>query len=207
MAEVLEVSSRDARGTRAARRMRRRGIVPGVVYGHGQEPVSVGVAGDVLAAAVRHGSRLVELQGAVTEKAIIRDLQWDVYGQHVVHVDFARVSEGERIHMTVPLELKGTAPGAKDGGVIEHHLHEVEIECPVIAIPEKLLMSINDLQLGGHKTLAQLDLPNGVTLLDDPEQVVVHCVTPSDEEVEAAPASAEPELIGRKASEEGGEEE
>lgn len=206
MAEVLEVAVRDTRGTRHARRMRDQGLVPGIVYGHGQDPVSVGIAKDLLAAAVRHGSRLVELRGAVTEKAIIRELQWDVYGQHVVHVDFARVSEGERIRMTVPLELKGASPGAKDGGVVEHNIHEVEIECPVIAIPDKLLMSINDLQLGGHKTLGQLELPEGVTLLDDAEQVVVHCVTPTDEDAEAAPAAVEPELIGRKAAEEDEEE-
>lgn len=207
MAAVLDLDARSSRGTREARRMRNRGVVPGIVYGHGQTPVSVGVARDALESAVRHGGRLVELRGAVTDKAVIRDVQWDIYGLRVTHVDFARVAEGERIRMKVSLDLKGTAAGTRDGGVIEHHIHEVEIECPVIAIPEKLLMSIGDLVIGGHKTLGELDLPPGVTLLDDPHQVVVHCVTPAAEsDDDAAPASAEPELIGRKAADDEEEE-
>lgn len=208
MAEVLEVSERTSRGTREARRQRRTGRVPAVLYGHGQETLSLSVASDALQAALRHGSRLVELKGVANETALIRELQWDVYGSDVLHVDFARVSADERIEVTVSIELKGEAPGVKEGGIVEQPVHEIRIECPAMSIPDKLVLRINDLKLGGELKVADMALPEGVVALTDGELVVAHCVEPSDEaEAEAPVEGAEPELIGRKAGEdEEGEE-
>ncbi len=203
MAETLTVTLREAGSKRDAKRLRLSGKVPAVLYGHGEANKSLSVGADEMAAAVRHGSRVVELAGAVQEKAFIRDLQWDTYGKHVLHVDFARVSEHERIEVQVRVELKGHAVGTKDGGVVEHLVHEVEIECEALAIPDKLEININDLAVDGQLTAADIHLPPGVTLVSDPEAVVVHCVAArSDEELEAAAGTAEPEVIGRKADEE-----
>jgi large subunit ribosomal protein L25 len=162
-----------------------------------------------MSAAMRHGSRVVELKGAVNEKALIRDLQWDTYGTDVVHVDFARVSEHERVNLKVKLELRGQAAGVKAGGVLEHHVHELEIECEALSIPEKLELNINELQIGSVMTAADLRLPPGVVLLSDPETILAQCVEPAAEIEELAPTaaeSAEPEVIGRKAAEEEAEE-
>lgn len=207
MAEVLKVELRQADGKRVARRLRRGGAVPAILYGHGESNMTLTVLADQIAAAVRHGSRVVELQGAANEKALIRDLQWDVYGIDILHVDFTRVSEHERIEVKVPVVLRGEAPGIKDGGVVEHLVHEVEIECEALSIPEKLYLSVNDLKVGDALKVGQVQLPAGVTLLSDPDQIAVQCEVPVEAE-EAAPseAGAEPEVIGRKAEEESDEE-
>ncbi len=208
MAEALKVQLRDTRGKRNAKRLRRAGFIPAILYGHGQTPVGLAVGADDVAAAVRHGVRLVDLQGAVQEKAFLRELQWDPFGTHVVHIDFTRVAEGERVQVHVAIELRGQAPGVKDGGVVDHQLHEIELECPAIAIPEKLQVNVNHLNLNDVLTVANLDVPDGVTLLADPETVVVQCILPAVEEEAAAVAAeaGEPEVIGRKAEEEGEEE-
>jgi large subunit ribosomal protein L25 len=202
MADVLNVEVRTADGKRVARRLRRNGAVPAILYGHGESNVSLSVKAEQISAAIRHGSRVVELQGAANEKAFIRDLQWDVYGVDILHVDFARVSEHERISVEVKVGLRGEAPGIKDGGVVEHLVHEVEIECEALSIPEKLYLSVNELKVGDSLAVSAIHLPPGVTLLSDPDQIAVHCVIPVEaEEAEPGEGGAEPEVIGRKAEE------
>ncbi len=207
MADVLNVEVRTADGKRVARRLRRNGAVPAILYGHGESNVSLSLKADQISAAVRHGSRVVELQGAANEKAFIRDLQWDVYGVDILHVDFARVSEHERISVEVKVGLRGEAPGIKDGGVVEHLVHEVEIECEALSIPEKLFLSINELKVGDSFLVSAIHLPSGVTLLSDPDQIAVQCVVPVEaEEAEPGEGAAEPEVIGRKAEEDSDDE-
>jgi large subunit ribosomal protein L25 len=210
MADVLEVSKRETQGTRLMRRLRSNGFVPAILYGHGEANVSLSVPQPQLMSTIRHGRKLVDLRGDLSEQALIRSVQWDTYGMHVLHVDFTRVSVGEKVKITVAIELRGEAPGAKEGGVVEHVVHEVEIECPVDAIPDKFELRVSNLHLGQSLTLADLPLPEGARLLDDPESIVVHCVTPKATEEElAAPLEAiEPELIRKEKSEdeEGSEE-
>lgn len=208
MAEKLQVAIRDTRGKRNARRLRRDGKIPAVLYGHGQECVSLSVPLEQVQAAVRHGSRLVDLQGAVSETALIRDLQWDTFGLEVLHLDFARVSADERIEVTVSIELRGEAPGVKEGGVLQQPLHEVLVDCLAIAIPDKLQLSINGLKLGDVLHVRDLKVPQGVSVLTDADEILAQCVKPAEEtEGEAAAEGAEPELIGRKAEAEEEEEE
>ncbi len=135
-------------------------------------------------------------------------MQWDVYGLDILHVDFARVSEHERIELRVAVELRGQAPGLKQGGMVELLVHDLEIECEALRIPEKLEVNVNELQLDGSLTAADIKLPPGVTLVSDPETLVVHCVLPQAEEegAGAEAGAAEPEVIGRKAEEEEPEE-
>ena len=203
MAEVLNVTVRESRGKRETRRLRRGGAIPLVLYGHKEATVSLQVGADEMAAVVRKGGRVVELKGAVSEKALIRELQWDVYGIDVLHVDLARVSEHERVEVQVALEVRGQAPGVKEGGVVELLIHELEIECEALAIPEKLEVNVKELQLDGAIMAGELPLPSGIKLLSDPDTMIVHCIKPLGEEAAAeGEAGAEPEVIGRKAGEE-----
>ena len=209
MAETIETQVRNDLGTRSTRRLRRAGSVPANLYGHGQPNVSLAMSAEQLETAVRHGSRLIMLSGAVTERAFIRDLQWDTWGNDILHVDLTRVSEHEMVEVHVAIELRGEAPGVKAGGVIQHLIHEVKLSCEVTAIPEKLLIKVNHLEIGQSITVAQMELPPGVKLDLDPEDVVVQCVEPVAEIEEGAagePAPGEPEIIGRK-KEEGEDEE
>ncbi len=204
MAENLQVEARSNQGKHHNRRLRRAGSIPAVLYGHGEQSVSLSVQHEAFLTALRHGSRLVQLQGAVSESALIRDLQWDTYGVDVLHIDFARVSADERIHVTVAVELRGQSPGVRAGGVIQHLVHQVEIECLAVAIPDKLLVNINHLELLASITVGQIELPQGVKVLDDPEAIAVQCVEPAADVEEAAGGveGAEPEVIGRKAEDE-----
>jgi large subunit ribosomal protein L25 len=150
-------------------------------------------------------------QEGKVEKALIRDLQWDHMGHDILHVDFARVAADERITVDVRLELKGTAPGVTAGGVLDQPLHNLEVECLAIAIPESIRVNVGELQIDQSIKVRDLVLPAGVTTNIDPEAVVV-IVHPPRLEEEAAPAAptegeqAEPEVIGRPKLEEGAEE-
>ena len=203
MALQLAVEPRDTQGKHHNRRLRRSGKIPGVLYGHGLENVSLAVADDALTAAIRHGSRLVGLTGAVNESAFIRELQWDTWGTHIVHVDFTRISEHEIVEVRVPVELRGEAPGVREGGVVVQLVHEVEIACPASVIPERLAVNINHLKLGDSIVLGSLELPQGAKILAaDMEAVVVQCIVPvelPEEGAEAAPG--EPEVSGAKEKE------
>mgnify|MGYP001615633790 CR=1 FL=1 len=203
MAEVLNVETRDTRGKRNARRLRLAGKIPAVLYGHGKETVALALSADAIDAAVRHGVRLISLTGAVTDQAFVRELQWDTWGKHVLHVDFTRVSAHEKVRVQVVVELRGEAPGMKQGGVVKQLIHEVPIECEVTALPEKLYVNINHLNLDDSITIGSLELPPTVAILVEPEMVVVQCVQPVEVEEEGAAAEpAEPEVIGRKKEEE-----
>jgi large subunit ribosomal protein L25 len=127
--------------------------------------------------------------------------------QEVLHVDLLRVRAGEKVTIDVPIELRGESPGALNGGVIEQVVHSIEIEVALDVIPEKLHLSIKNLQIGGHLTAKDIiDLPPGATILSDEDEMIVHCVLPSTEEEEAAEgeegAAAEPEVIGKGKEEE-----
>lgn len=207
---VLVGEKREGRGTRVARQLRAQGRVPAVLYGHKEATVPLALAGEELASAIRHGSRVVELKlDSGTQQALIREVQWDHLGKDLLHVDFIRVSKDERIHVAVPLEIRGLAPGVTGGGVLDQPLHAVHVECLAIAVPDSIRVNVSELQIGSAIHVRDLHLPPGVKVLDDPDAVVVIIKTPMAEP-EAAPApeagAAEPEVIGRKAAEEGEEE-
>jgi large subunit ribosomal protein L25 len=219
MAEVgsLRSQERTGHGSRQARRLRKEGHVPGVLYGHGEATISVTVSADDLNKAIRHGARVVDLaHGSKTEKALIRDVQWDALGHDIMHVDFYRVSEHERITIDVRLELRGTAPGVTAGGVLDQPLHTLHVECPVLSVPDVIRVQINELQIDGAIHVKDLTVPTGVVVKNDPEAIVVQVRPPMVEpEAPAAAAAApvaaeqaEPEVIGRqaRAAEEGEEE-
>jgi len=206
MSEVatLNVELREAHGKRVNRRLRASGKVPAILYGHRQKCVSLSIPVEMLEAVIRRGNRFVQLSGAVREKAIIKECQWDTWGKDVLHVDLTRVSEHEKIHVTVALELRGEAPGTKEGGVVRQQLHEIELECEAASVPEKIEVNINHLELGQVIHVGNLPLPDGSAALTDAGLLVVSCATavevPEVEETAAADGS-EPEIIGRKKEE------
>lgn len=202
MVEQIVAELREPGGKRSNRRLRDAGKIPAILYGHHQENVCLSLPADAVAAAIRHGTRLIQLAGAVKEQAYIKQLQWDVWGKKVLHVDLTRVSAHERIRTEVPLELRGESPGVKLGGRLAQHLHTLEIECEVDKIPEKIVVNIGHLNIGDSVTIKDLSVPQGAKILADADEVVVVCHPPAgEEEAEAAPevpGPAEPEVIGRK---------
>ena len=211
MSELLHVKKRSAYGKRNNVRLRRQGHLPAVLYGHGEEAVSLTLAADEFEASLRHGAKVVDLDGDASGKALLQDVQWDTFFQQVLHVDLLRVRAGERVTIDVPVELRGEAPGAREGGVVEQMIHSIEIEVALDVIPDKLHLNINHLEIDGHLTAKDIkDLPEGAKILSDEDAVIVHCVmrAPEEEEAPAEEAAAgEPEVIGKgKEEEEEGEE-
>jgi large subunit ribosomal protein L25 len=204
---VLEAETRTKHGSHYADRLRKQGKIPAVLYGHKEATVSLAVNRDELAKAIRKGARVLDLKtDGETQKALVNEIQWDHLGLELVHVDFKRVDIHERIHVTVPIEIRGIAPGVTAGGVLDQPIHALHIECLALAIPQSIRVNIGELQIDGVIHVSDLHLPEGVKALDDPDAVVVHVKQPVVE-AEAAPAApaaetAEPEVIGRKAAEE-----
>jgi len=205
MAEVLNVRKRDTQGKRRNRRLRAAGEIPAVLYGHGEENIVLAISGEEFMLALRRGARIVELKGDVDQRAMIRDCQWDTWGQDVMHVDFTRISLHEKITVIVPLELRGEAPGQKEGGSVKHALHQLEIECQADNIIDKVSVSINTLLLDEAITIGDLDLPEGVVATADPVTIVASCSIVVEREDEELGEGAEPEVIGRKDEDEDAE--
>ena len=208
MADQLNVTKREARGSLRMKRLRQNHKTPAVLYGHGQENVSLAVETRDLEAAIRHGSQMVDLAGELSESALIKEVQWDELGSHIMHVDLTRVSKGELVEVEVSVELRGEAPGARQGGIVNHLVHEVSMKCPADKIPEKLEVLINELEIGDSIVAGDLKLPEKAELLTPHEEVVVACEEAQVEEPEETTeeGAAEPEVIGRKDDEESEED-
>lgn len=207
---VLNAQDRQGAGTRWARRLRKQGQVPCALYGHREATLSLTIAGGEIAKAIRHGVRLIDLKhGKGTNKALIREVQWDHLGQDILHVDFARISVDERIEVEVRVEIRGTAPGVAEGGNLISPLHTLLVECLAIAIPESIRVNIGELHLNQSIHVKELKLPEGVKVLNDEDAIVVQ-VIPAKAEAEPTPLEAattgEPEIIGKKKEDEAEEE-
>jgi len=202
---VIKLTKREKLGTRASRRLREKNLIPGIIYGHGQENIPVSMPAHDIALAIQHGEHLIEAElDGKRENFLIKDVQYDYLGHEIIHVDLTRVSLHERVQVTVPIVLRGTPVGVEsEGGVLSQHLTELEIQCLVTNIPDELRVSVADMHVNDVLRVADLKLPEGVTTTEDPETVVAS-ISVVEEEVEA-PAeaeAAEPEVISEKPREE-----
>jgi large subunit ribosomal protein L25 len=200
----LNVKARSELGSRANKRLRDAGHVPGVIYGHKEAVVPVTLPKRELVHHLHHGAHVFDLaMDGKSEKVLVKEIQYDHLGSTVLHVDFARVSLDERVEVTVPLELKGTPKGEVDGGVLTQVISELEVECLVTDIPDVIRHNISEMALNDVLHIRDLKVPAGVRIIQDGELIVATV----KEVIEAAPAEAaaaggaEPEVIGRKAEE------
>ncbi len=208
---VLEVQERTKSGTNAAKQVRKNGLVPAVIYGHGEPTASLSIPGDALYKAIRHGVRIFDVKlGGATQMSLLRDVQWDPLGHDILHADFYRVRADEKITLVVKVELRGTAPGVTGGGVLVQQIHSLSVECLIVNIPESIRVNIGELQLDQAIHVKELVLPEGVVVKNDPEAIIVQVAQKVIEEVAApvagvpgaTPDSSEPEVIGRVKGEE-----
>ncbi|CAN5149686.1 50S ribosomal protein L25/general stress protein Ctc [soil metagenome] len=185
-AVTLVTEPREPGNTRTAKKLRKTGKVPAVIYGHKQEPVHISVAYDALDKAIRvQHARVLDLTiNGKAEKVLIRELQWDHLGSFMLHADFERVDANERVKVTIPVKLKN-APKNTGGGNLDQPLHALHIECLAIAIPEDHTIDITTLTLGHPIHVSDLKLPEGVVVLEAKEMVVVQLKLPGAEAVDA----------------------
>jgi large subunit ribosomal protein L25 len=177
----LSISPREPEGSRATRRLRRSGRVPGILYGGGAEPLSFSAdARELRHALAATGAVLEVSDGGSATPAILKSAQYHPVRGETMHVDLLRVDLNVAIAAVVPLELTGgeDAPGAKEGGVLEQITRELNIEALPNAIPESIVHDVSAMEINDTITLADVTVPEGVTLLDDPEETVVATLTP-----------------------------
>jgi large subunit ribosomal protein L25 len=199
----LAATRRTQQGSRGCRHLRDQGLVPGNVYGHKQENLHLAVPAAELETMIRAGTRVLDLdvEGKV-EKVLFREVQWDYLGQQILHVDLLRVDPDERLTVEVKVELRGTAPGALGGGVMEQILRTLHVECLAIQIPDSIVAKIGTLEVGQSLHVRDLEIPPNTKVLNNPDDIVVHIIQPGAEiPVAAEEGPAQPEVIGKKPAE------
>jgi large subunit ribosomal protein L25 len=198
----LTLEPRDDKGSRATRRLRRGGYVPGVVYGIGGDTTSFKVEARKLRSVLAEGHALfdIELDGSQRQPVIVKEQQKDPVKGRVIHLDLLKVRLDQTIQSTVPMEFEGIeeAPGVKEGGVLEHVTRELNIEALPTDIPDRIVANVSALGIAETMTLELVTPPAGVTLLDDLEIVVATVTAPSEIE-EPEEVEEEAELVGEEA--------
>jgi len=198
---TLEVADRPERGTRATRRLRREGIVPGVVYGGtGQEDaVSFKVDARELRQVLVDGSALIDLKvDGKTLPVIVKDRQLDPVRDEIIHIDLLEVRLDEKIQTQVGVHIEGIeeAPGIKEGGVLEHVTHQLNIEALPTAIPEAIVVDVSGMEIAATMHLSELAAPEGVEFLDDLEETIIATIVVPTEVEEPDEIEEETELVG-----------
>ncbi|MBW8038748.1 MAG: 50S ribosomal protein L25 [Planctomycetes bacterium] len=172
----LTATIRENTGSKAAAKERKKGRIPAIVYGHKKEPVAISLDAHNLVETLHHGHRLMDVQiGKKSQKMLVKDLQYDYLGKDIIHVDLMRVDITETVKVTVPIELKGKAKGTLEGGVISEHTDHLEIECLAADIPESIVVSVADMDVGDTLHAKDIELPAGARLSSSPEILLITC--------------------------------
>ncbi len=207
--------TRQPGGRHANERLRRRGLVPAVIYGHNQPPEAVAVSRHDLELALEHARKVIQLDvDGRQSQYLLKEVQYDHLQKDPIHLDLVRVSAGERVRVKVPVVLKGDAKGVREGGELVQLITDLEVECPLTEIPESLHHKVDELDIGHALHVKEVALPPNVTAKHAPDDIIAVVRTKRGEEVEAAPAeaaaaaegAAEPEVISKGVKEKGEEE-
>ncbi len=207
----IEADIRTETGKGAARRLRREGRIPGVVYGREKKPESIAIDPGLISK-LMHSNSIFDLtlkgDEEKEEVVIIKDYQKDVIKGTLTHVDFQFISMDEKISVSVPLRLLGTAAGVHEGGVLQQLMREVDIEALPTNIPSEIELDISELEMANSLSVADLETPEGVEITTDSNEVIVTVVPPTEEITEEeeedifADEFEEPEVIGEESDEE-----
>lgn len=202
MEKVLQLKAeiRQQTGSKAAVNVRKKSRIPAIVYGQKKEPIAISLDAHDFVEGLHHGHRLIDVQiDEKPQKVIVKDLQFDHLGKDIIHADLMRVDVTQKVTVAVPIELKGTAKGTQEGGVIEEHTDHLEVECKVTDIPESIVVSVKDIDVGDILYARDIVLPEGVKLVSDPDMLMITCglvaaAKTTEQLEEEAPAA--PEVIG-----------
>ena len=199
--QQLQVKIKKDTGSLKARKNRESGLIPAILYGHKQESMMFLLNEKEFSTALNTEAKMVNLKWDGSEEiALIKDVQFDTFGRKILHVDFVRIALTEKVTTHVPVVLYGTSQGVKEGGILDHALKEVEIECLPTEIPKNIRINISELAIGNTIHISDLELPANAKVLGNPDAIVVsvHFTTEGKETPEEE-ISSEPEIIsGRK---------
>lgn len=200
---TLKADMRKESGSKHSGQLRKKGLIPAIIYGHKQDPISVSLNLHDFSEALHHGHRIFDIDfSGKKETLLVKDLQYDHLGRNIIHADLMRVNLSETVKVTVPLEQKGTSRGSHEGGIIDELLDHIEIECRVSEIPETIHVSVKDLGIGDVILAKDIELPEHAKLVTDPEARIYQChivsQTKTTEEIEEE-MPAGPEVITERA--------
>jgi large subunit ribosomal protein L25 len=198
--QALEVSARPVEGSRSTRRLRKQGLVPGVVYGGGDEPLPFAVDALTLRATLAHAGAVLDLKlaGGTSIPVIVKDVQNHPVRGEAIHLDLLRVDMSQPIHAVVVLDLQGgdESPGVSEGGVLSQETRELNIMALPDDIPDSIIHDVSGLEMNATVTLSSVTIPEGVTLLDDVDETVIATITPPTLEPVEEEIETETALIG-----------
>jgi large subunit ribosomal protein L25 len=207
MPQELQFEVRSEKGTRRVKRLRAKGKIPAVVYGEGKPAEKISIDERVFSRMFFAGERVVILKSDGKDtQALIKDIQYDALGEHMLHVDFHKLKAGQKVSVKISIAVTGTPKGAVDEGVLNQNLHEIEVECLPTAIPEKVTVDVSPLEIGQAIHVSEMVWPEGVTPKAEPDVVVATCDEPRKIEEPAEPAEGEarePEVLSEKKDEDG----
>ncbi len=213
---ILTATKRDRLGSRHSGRVRASGGLPAIIYGHKTDPLPVTLDAHDALAHIHKGEKVFTLkveEGGEPQTVLLKDLQFDHLGTHVIHCDLTRVSLTEKVTVKVPVHLTGEAKGLKSAGaILMHPTNEVDVECRVTDIPDYLEVDITELDVGHAITAAELKMPMAeMRLRTDPHAILAQIVIQQEIKVEEeavveGAAAGEPEVITAKKKDEEGEE-
>lgn len=211
----VKCENRQPGGRNANERLRRAGMIPAIIYGHGEKPEAVSVSQHDMEMALRDLQHVVRLKvGAKEDTFLIKDVQYDHLQRTPMHADFMRVDATEKVHVKVALDLRGTPVGISLGGELVHPISDLDIECFLMQIPDSVKVKIDHLKIGDVIRVKDLELPEGVKAMHNADDIVVSVrMKKTEEAVAAVPgaegeAAKEPEVLARgKKEEEGAGEE
>jgi large subunit ribosomal protein L25 len=203
---TLAVQERPERGSRATRRLRRQGLVPGVVYGGtDDECTAFKVDARVLRQVLVDGSALIDLKvdGGRVRPVIVKDQQLHPVREQPLHIDLLEVRLDEKIQAPVAVHVEGAeeSPGVKEGGVLEQVTHQLNIEALPTDIPEAIVVDVSGMEIAATMHLSQITPPSGVTFLDDPEETIIATIVVPTEVEEPEEIEEETELVGEEVPE------
>lgn len=171
---TIPVTKRDKVGSRPTKVLRNQGMVPAVLYGHGEESVSFAIPLKTMEDCLKKNIRIMKLDfGDASDQALIKDFQWDTFGEDLLHVDLIRVRMDEVVSMSVNLESEGRAKGVDEGGILDMQRSSITVKCVPMNIPDVLVINVSELDIGDSLHIKDIALPEGVELDDDPDQVIV----------------------------------
>jgi len=199
VAEVgLQADVRDGRGKGVARRLRAAGKIPATMYGRGADPVALAVDARALNHTLSGDAGMnvlidLEVDGE-THLTLAREVARNPVRGDILHVDFLKIAHDQKIHVDVPLHMEGEAPGTKEGGVLEHNLWQLSVECFPTDVPDSITVDISSVGIGDSIRVGDIHPPEGARILNDEDEVVLTCLVPllkTEAELEEVPLEGE----------------
>ena len=198
--QELQAKIRKDSGSIKSRKNRKAGLIPAVLYGHKQESIMLSLDKKEFHKVIDARTKMVNLKMDNSEEtALIKEVQFDTFGKEILHADFVRTDLTEKIVAQVPIVLYGTSPGVKEGGMLDHALKEVEIECLPTAVPDNIRINISELEIGNTIHVSDIELPANAKALGSADAIVVSArFATVEKEVTEDELAAGPEVISAR---------